>query len=235
MRKTGYGLVTLVSAALLVAGYGCGVVQEPEDASPATPVAAEAEALQGCGDGYCYGNMGETCSNCPADCCPSTVCGNGICSGYETCSTCPADCGACCGGTNQACCGGTNCASGNVCVNGTCRHCGNTGEPCCTSGSACAASNNCVSGTCRHCGYNGEACCTTGTACSGILYCSGGTCRAPACGSLGQPCCQGACIAGQGQCYLGYCTLCGNYGQPCCYGYQCNGPYSCSMWGTCQF
>lgn len=51
-----------------------------------------------CGDGYCYTDHWEYCTNCPEDCtadCYKVVCGDGACAGNETCSTCPGDCGAC--------------------------------------------------------------------------------------------------------------------------------------------
>ncbi|MDP6943299.1 MAG: hypothetical protein QF464_04045, partial [Myxococcota bacterium] len=53
----------------------------------------------GCGDGVCAPDDGETCESCPADCgdCPVEPCGDGECSeaNGENCTTCPVDCGEC--------------------------------------------------------------------------------------------------------------------------------------------
>ena len=46
-----------------------------------------------CGNGACEPGLGETSSNCPADCGPTTYCGDHICNGSETSYSCPGDCG----------------------------------------------------------------------------------------------------------------------------------------------
>lgn len=57
---------------------------------PGYCLAGECEV--GCGNGDCA--SGETCNDCPADCCTPGPCGDHICNagGGETCEDCPGDC-----------------------------------------------------------------------------------------------------------------------------------------------
>lgn len=79
------------------------------------------------------------CGHLGEECCPNSVCSEGICS-IHGCVAKPQ-----CGDVGQPCCNATQCNTG-MCSNGSCIACGNLNQPCC-GGSQCSA-GACTNGTC---------------------------------------------------------------------------------------
>ncbi len=121
--------------------------------------------------------------------------------------------------------------AGMVCVDGTQKACGATGNACCQD-NACGGGDCCVDGVCL--GNN--------TSCgAGLGNCktANGGCATIPCGGSGQNCCAGApggvgaaanfCTGSGLACIpaTGKCGTCGGSGQPCCDGNVCNAGGCC--------
>lgn len=229
------------------------------------PGASGGTTPQGGSTGTTCGGPGLPCcvgNECAAGgCCVSGICmapggqcvglGDGICSAGA--------CGAC-GGPGLPCCGanpsaGTCTAPRTKCSAGTCTACGTLGSVCCTdatggNGTCEGTGVICSNGLCVACGQPGTGCCP-GSTCAGGGCCynnicisegtacaSGGACQAgrcSGCGSVSQPCCNGACYDGL-LCNGSTCTSCGNVGETCCSSSdpaaRCKAGHACVTSGT---
>jgi hypothetical protein len=75
-----------------------------------------------CGNRQCDSKDGETCENCPEDCCGVDVCPDATCGPTEDCHSCPQDCGTCpicgdqiCNGEETCFCSDCPCDQGMTC------------------------------------------------------------------------------------------------------------------------
>lgn len=128
--------------------------------------------LQTCGDNFCDGAAGETCSTCAKDCGPCAqpaACGDATCNGpSETCDTCTTDCGEC---TELGDCGDMTCDASD----------GEDCDTCAMDCGACDGPAECGDATCDE--AEGETCSTCESDC--------GACT-PTCGD-------GYCVPGDGE------------------------------------
>jgi hypothetical protein len=95
-----------------------------------------------CNNHVCESSLGETCSNCAADCGQCATCGDGQCNGNENVYSCAQDCGRC----------GDNVVSsvlGEQCdppgVQAQC----NAGYKCASNCKSCVCAPTCGDGTCN--------------------------------------------------------------------------------------
>jgi hypothetical protein len=127
------------------------------------------------------------------------------------------------------CCDNNMCEGGLACVNDTCVGCGGNNQRCC-------ANDMCKDGGCCVTVFQGGAqreCRAAGMMCPG----AGGACtagRCAACGSNGQPCCNGDRCYDAGQACIGNrCTACGGVGQAACPGSVCNAGLCVNQMDSC--
>ena len=127
---------------------------------------------------------------------PECLCGAFRCLGGEQCVS---DGGvfACVNTqTDEDNCGsiGNACADGEMCTAGMCG-CGGTGAACSTGESCCGGACIPTVTDAANCGGCGVTCGAGETCAASACSCGGDVCAAPGGGSLGEICCEGACVA----------------------------------------
>ena len=153
----------------------------------------------------------------------ASVCGDGVCSGWENSSNCPEDCSGGGGG------GGSSCVCGDGYCNPSCENSSNCPEDC-GSGSSCVCGDGYCNPSCEN-SYNCPEDCSGGSSC----VCGDGYCNPSCensyncpedCGSP-PPSCQNECsYSGQRRCFGAYSyQVCGNYDSDSCL--EWSSPQSC--------